>query len=255
MRVFRVLDTQAFATIHRRTTRYTLEELDSNELVDVQALGTTDSSDSPTDAVLTLERAGTAADGYTVQLFESYLDSSRDVSICDKVTNSSCSTAADAVEKIPVQNLGELGQCSRSVNGDTELSCRENYIPGIWTPLQIDNFEAMAIGPTIGDGRRTLLLVNDDKYNAQERGTHFVLLALDEEHDSEFTNLTATDDDPLRMFGYVLLGLFIFVTWRLYDERHKPQEEQVALVEQKQPDYTEKGTKFTNPEAAYSDLE
>ena len=45
--------------------------------------------------------------------------------------------------------------------------------------LALDNYEGMAFGPRLADGRRTLLLVNDNNFSSHQIGTQFILLALD----------------------------------------------------------------------------
>ena len=47
------------------------------------------------------------------------------------------------------------------------------------TTKSLDNFEAMTLGPTLPDGRRSLLLASDDNFKATQR-TVFLLLAIDE---------------------------------------------------------------------------
>ena len=252
----------AGAGTHRRTTRYTLETIEGNTLEDVQALGTTQSSgeDSRADAVLTLETATTVTDGYRVQLFETYLDSRRDVSGCGSFADGNCSTAADTAEKIGVGDFASLGRCSRSVNGDTEHRCANAPIPGTWTPLQVDRFTAMAIGPTIADGRRTLLLVNSDDNSTQERGTHFVLLALTEKHRPYLHPLQAADDGLLAVVVAALFCTVVCVTMKLRWEHAKNQEWQRRNKGSREHIIINaaagsQGTKFTNPEAEYSDSE
>ena len=44
--------------------------------------------------------------------------------------------------------------------------------------LPLDNIEGMAIGPTLPDGRRSLILVSDDNFAATQF-TQFLLFALD----------------------------------------------------------------------------
>ena len=44
--------------------------------------------------------------------------------------------------------------------------------------LPLDNYEGMAIGPPLADGRRSLLLVNDNNFSVHQIGTQFILLAL-----------------------------------------------------------------------------
>ena len=241
---------------HRRTTRYELETTEGNELADVQALGTTQSAKSETDVVLTLETA-TSATGYTVQLYEAYLNSRRDVSHCDSVA-SNCSTPADAVEKIAVLDFAALGRCSfPGPDGATEQLCTGSYRVGTWSPLQVDNFKAMAIGPKISDGRRTLLLVNDDS-SAQQRGTHFVLLALNEEHPTELHALSAVHDGPLVVLVACLLILMSIVSIRVFvDKKLRQAEEQSWTTASSKPvasrkmgyKVAEPMVKFTNPEA------
>lgn len=241
----------ARAGAHRRTTRYTLETIEGNELVDVQALGTTQSPESGTDAILTLEKAASAT-GYTVQLFEAYLHSRRNMSHCDPFA-SNCSAP---VEKIAVQDLAALGRCSfAGPGGATEQLCTGSYRVGTWSPLQVDNFKAMAIGPRISDGRRTLLLVNDDSNSTRGRGTHFVLLALNEEHPTILVALSAVDDGPLVV---LVASLSIFVVAAMarmnFDRRLRIAEQESLATARSQLGYTPKVTthkvmKFTNPEA------
>lgn len=47
----------------------------------------------------------------------------------------------------------------------------------------LDNFEAMCLGPTLADGARTVLLISDNNFNARQT-TGFVLLRLDEGADT-----------------------------------------------------------------------
>ncbi len=246
------------AGAHRRTTRYTLDRIEGNALADVQALGTAQSPESRMDAVLTLETAGTAVDGYTVKLFEAYLDSRRDVSGCGSFADGNCSTTADAVEKVAVQDLASLGRCSRSVNGHTEHLCTGSYRPGKWTPLQVDKFKAMAVGPTIADGRRTLLLVNAGDNSTQEPGTtHFVLLALTEEHRVGLHVLTANDDGPLVVVVLVLTVAVLIILLKLHCNSVKGDAEQarLATTTPAKPPSPPITVKFTNPEADYHDSE
>ncbi|CEM06716.1 unnamed protein product [Vitrella brassicaformis CCMP3155] len=43
--------------------------------------------------------------------------------------------------------------------------------------VELDNYEGMALGPVLPDGRRTLVLVNDDNFNPKQIGTQFIALA------------------------------------------------------------------------------
>jgi hypothetical protein len=38
----------------------------------------------------------------------------------------------------------------------------------VMTGLDLDNYEGMALGTVLADGRRTLLLVNDNNYNSHQ---------------------------------------------------------------------------------------
>ena len=215
----------------RRTTRYPLEALDGNGLVDVQALGTADSPRvSLDDAVLTLERAQTVEGGYRVQLFETHIESRRDVSDCASFADGGCSTPADAVAKRPLLDFNDLGHCSQPINGETQHLCSLQQPPGTWSPVRVDNFKAMAIGPSIEDGRRTLLLVSDDDYSAEAQGTHFVLLALDEDVERAGVPnlLTAEDDEPLNLFVVVGLVIVVIVARRVYVIHYRvPQDDPI----------------------------
>ena len=58
-----------------------------------------------------------------------------------------------AVAKRPLLDLGTLG-------------------------LVLDNFEGMAFGPTLADGRRTLVLISNNNFNPLQ-STQLLVLALD----------------------------------------------------------------------------
>jgi hypothetical protein len=46
--------------------------------------------------------------------------------------------------------------------------------------IPIDNIEGMTFGPTLDDGRRTLVIVSDDNFSQfSEQFTQFFVLALD----------------------------------------------------------------------------
>ena len=213
----------------RRTTRYTLEGLDNNGLVDVQTLGTPDSLVSLDDAVLTLERSGTVSAGYRTQIFETHLDSSPDVSDCDSLAGANgCSAAAGAASKTLLADLADLGWCSRRDVGETAALCALQNPPGTWTALPVGNFMAMGIGPRIDDGRRTLLLTSHDYHDAVEGGTRFVLLALDEdveEAGERFKSLDSEDDELLVWMFAILFCCFAAIVWKAYSVNKEPERQ------------------------------
>ena len=45
-------------------------------------------------------------------------------------------------------------------------------------PAQVGNYEGLAVGPELPDGRRLLLAVTDDNFSPAQRGTQFVAFAL-----------------------------------------------------------------------------
>lgn len=70
--------------------------------------------------------------------------------------------------------------CQRFLDGCAEGAAAEKVLLLDLADLTIavDNYEGMAIGPLLPDGRRLLLLVNDDNYNPRQLGTQFLAFAL-----------------------------------------------------------------------------
>jgi len=110
--------------------------------------------------VLVLERSSTPEHGLTVRLFRVHLDLSQDVSGSD-------SLAADAATPRAKTLLVDLADCSSAV---------ESVVPDGSTPL-VDNFEGLALGPRLEDGRQVLLLQSDDNFESSQR-TRLLALAI-----------------------------------------------------------------------------
>lgn len=55
-----------------------------------------------------------------------------------------------------------------------DLETDLGLVPGV----SIDNMEGMAFGPTLADGRKVLVLVSDDNFNAKYQNTIFIVLAV-----------------------------------------------------------------------------
>jgi hypothetical protein len=114
-------------------------------------------------SLLALERSYVAETGDTgrgmnrIRLFHISLARATDVSAFDSLK--------DAPDPVPVSKVKLL-----------DLS----NVPGLSPELapSLDNFEAMAFGPRLQDGRRSLMLVSDDNFNQTQR-TWFLLFALD----------------------------------------------------------------------------
>lgn len=100
--------------------------------------------------LLVLERSGIkAADGrysYHIRLYVADLARARDISKVDSVS----ATPAQAVDKRLLLNFDTLG-------------------------IRVDNLEAMAWGPRLKDGTRTLVLASDDNYDANQVNQILVL--------------------------------------------------------------------------------
>jgi hypothetical protein len=170
----------------RRTVRYTLEAGEGNGLADLEAI---DHDGAAHQRLLALERAWTAALGNTIRIFIVDLNEGLDVSGClarNGATLSQCSTEGDAVRHdLPTSLLVWLCQ------GYGRPHSLGAFVLLVWQVpkrllldlatlgLELDNYEAMAFGPQLADGRRTLLLVNDDNFSSHQIGTQFILLALD----------------------------------------------------------------------------
>jgi glycerophosphoryl diester phosphodiesterase len=92
-----------------------------------------------------------------IRLFRISLAGATDVSALDSLKDVSNPAP---VAKVPLLDLSDLDGLGR-------LAPR------------LDNFEAMAFGPTLPGGRRSLLLVSDDNFNPTQR-TWFLLLGMAE---------------------------------------------------------------------------
>jgi hypothetical protein len=100
-------------------------------------------------ALLVLERGYVPLLGNTVRIYRVTLAGAADVS-------GQTSLAAPGLTPVTKTLLFDLAQCPPS--GAPAREPQPN-------PL-LDNFEGLAVGPVLPDGRRTLLLVGDDKWRA-----------------------------------------------------------------------------------------
>lgn len=113
----------------------------NNGLVELLALDET--------TFLALERAYVPGVGNTIRLFETSVRGATNV-------HGQMSIRFRAVTPMPktlLLDLAELG-------------------------ITLDNIEGMSFGPTLADGRRTLILVSDDNFNAGKQMTQFLAFAL-----------------------------------------------------------------------------
>jgi len=114
-------------------------DLAINGLVELLALGHTQ--------LLALERCyvretgGTGRDAHRIRIFRIDLDGATDVSGVDSLKDA---TGVVAVRKSLVLDLSELES----------------------TGIELDNFEGLAFGPTLPDGRPSLIVVSDDNFSA-----------------------------------------------------------------------------------------
>jgi len=142
----------------RRTTRYRLDRRSGNGLVDVEAVG-------PGGSLITMERAFEYGAGNTIRIFA--VDSVTEVGDAGGCT--SLSEASGCAAAVPKRLLLDIGATAG---------------------MPLDNFEGMALlGTPLADGRRVLLLVNDDNYSPGQLPTTFVAVALTEEDDLSLPNL------------------------------------------------------------------
>jgi len=104
--------------------------------------------------LLAMERSYAVGVGNTVRLFELRLDGATDVAGTPALVNPDTGEALPftPVDKRLVADIRSLG-------------------------VAPDNIEGMALGPTLADGRRTLVLVSDDNFNPLQV-TQFIALAL-----------------------------------------------------------------------------
>ena len=108
------------------------------------------------------QRAYTPGVGNTVRLFEAGpVGAAADIQHCSALSSSG-SCAFTAAIAIPKRFLYDM-QTAATTQG-----------------VALDNYEAIALGPLLpdGTGRRLLLMVNDDNFNAHQIGTQFVAFAL-----------------------------------------------------------------------------
>jgi len=115
------------------------------------------------DVFVALERSFVAETGNTgrninrIQLFLIDLRRATDVSAYDSLKDAPTATPVKKTALIDLAN-----------------------VPGLSPDLapSLDNFEALAFGPMLADGRHTLILVSDDNFNVSQR-TWFLLFAVD----------------------------------------------------------------------------
>jgi hypothetical protein len=125
-----------------------------NGIVELLALGD--------DELLALERSFVAESGDTgrsmnrIRLFRVDLDGATDVAAIESLRDL---THVTAPRKVLVLDLSDAGGLSG------ELA------PGL------DNFEGLAFGPRLPDGRSTLIVVSDDNFNGTQR-TWFLQFAI-----------------------------------------------------------------------------
>ncbi|MCO5175471.1 MAG: esterase-like activity of phytase family protein [Thermomicrobiales bacterium] len=110
--------------------------------------------------LLALERGFSLLVGFTARVYLVSLDDATDVSAIDSLSD------ADVVP-VTKRLLVDLGQCPVTPDGGP---------PGDFSPL-LDNFEGMTFGPTLPDGRRSLILVSDDNGQSLEV-TRLIVLAV-----------------------------------------------------------------------------
>jgi hypothetical protein len=155
-----------------RTTRYVLDRRSGNGLVDVEAVG-------PRGSLLTMERAFEFGVGNTIKIY-----------------------AVDSVESVPdasgCDSFSEASGCATAVNKRLVLDL------GTVEGLELDNYEGMALlQEPLPDGRRVLLIVNDNNFSPGQLPTTFVALALTEE-------VTVALGDDLGV-GIAPYGMVIFL--------------------------------------------
>ncbi len=100
--------------------------------------------------LLAMEREFVAGVGNAVRLYEVSLVAATDVAALDSLAGADYAPA----EKRLLVDFAELG-------------------------FPVENFEGMAFGPELPDGRRSLLVVSDDNFNPAQETTSFLLFAVD----------------------------------------------------------------------------
>lgn len=105
--------------------------------------------------LLALERSFAVGVGNTIRLYEVLTTGATDVSGIDDLFDEDTGTPVDfiPVDKRLLVDFGDMG-------------------------LTPDNVEGMTLGPILPDGRRTLILVSDNNFNA-DQVTQFIVLALE----------------------------------------------------------------------------
>jgi ABC-type Mn2+/Zn2+ transport system permease subunit/predicted extracellular nuclease len=99
---------------------------------------------------LSLEREYVAGAGIKVRLFVTSLDGATEVQSIDRLHES----AAVPARKWLLVDFSDLG-------------------------LRLDNYEGLALGPPLADGRSTLFVVSDDNFNPAAQETRLIAFALD----------------------------------------------------------------------------
>ncbi len=109
--------------------------------------------------LLALERSFAVGVGNTIKLFEVRTRGATDVSGIDDLYDEDTGTPADVdpVDKRLIVDLADLG-------------------------IDPDNVEGMTFGPTLSDGRLTLILVSDNNFRPVTQETQFIALALEVEN-------------------------------------------------------------------------
>lgn len=109
--------------------------------------------------LLALERSFAVGVGNTIKLFEIQTRGATDVSGIDDLYDEDTGTLANftPVSKELIVDLADLG-------------------------IDPDNVEGMTFGPTLPDGRQTLILVSDNNFRPVTQETQFIALALDVEN-------------------------------------------------------------------------
>ena len=113
--------------------------------------------------LLVMERGFQAGVGNTIRIYRVSLDGATDISGVNSLTSSN-------VEPLQKELLVDLASCPPS--GATAA-------PGaVQAKPLLDNFEAIALGPVLPDGRQSLVLVSDDNFSSGQT-TRVIVLAVD----------------------------------------------------------------------------
>ena len=123
--------------------------------------------------LLAMERSFAVGVGNNIRIYEINLNGATDVSDIDSLTGEDI--ASLAVEKRLIADLGaDFG-------------------------IRVDNDEALAFGPTLPDGKQSLVVVSDNNFNANGQVTQFLAFSLDIEGTKQAEDLA---DIPLvQLFG------------------------------------------------------